>query len=110
MKQSSIQQLNDPVWVEIEGDPLKVKIRPSAGAETGALLFAPNDEKAIRKVCSKLFLDFEGYTDSTGKAIKNDLAARVELYGWPPVREAIARECDRINAEAAEGEGSADSD
>jgi hypothetical protein len=109
MQRSNLLVLKGKHWVGVEGDPLEVCIIPSASAETGGLLFAPNDQRAIRRVCSKLFVDFRGYYDGE-EEVKNTLDARVELFGWPPVREAIARECDRLNSEAAQGEESADSD
>lgn len=110
MQRSKLMELRKQHWIPVEGDPLEVCIVPSASAETGSLLFAPNDQRAIRRICTKLFVNFKNYFDDDGKSIQNKLEARIELYSWPPVREAIARECDRLNSEAAQGEESAASD
>lgn len=111
MKRSSLLGLREPRWISVDGDPdLQIKIIPSAAAETSALLFAPTDERVIRRICTKLFVDFQGYFEDNGEAIQNSLAARVELYGWGPVARAIANECDKLMNEVAQGEGSAGSD
>jgi hypothetical protein len=109
MQRSRLAELNKEHWIKIDGDSLEVCVIPSASAETAGLLFAPNDKRAIRRICQKLFRNFRNYFNGE-TPIENTLAAREELFGWPPVREAIARECDRLNAEAAEGEEHADSD
>lgn len=105
MKRESILRLVEPVWIDeiVPGDPLAIAIIPANSSAMEPLLFDPTSELARRRVCEKFFVNFRGYEED-GKPVPNTLDARLELFGYNPVRGRIVSKMHEINEAVEKGE------
>lgn len=105
MKREAILRLSEPVWIEdiVPDDPLAVAIIPAMSSAMEPLLFDPTSETARRRACERFLVDFKGYEGDSGP-IANTLEARLELFGYAPVRTAIGAKMHAINEATEKGE------
>ncbi len=112
MKRSDVKTLREERRQDVEGiDGLAVVVVPSAGTDLVAAI-EPGDLSDAQKdkICRRVFVNFEGYTEDDGNAIPNSLVARRELIDVSAVFYTIQGAVQSGHLEVMRGEGSADSD
>ena len=112
MKRSAILNLKQEVRREVPGsNGLFVIVVPSEAENVfDGAANAQDPMVKTRRVCQRVFIGFEGYTEDDGKPVENTVEARMELYGVPPIRSFIDNLVLETNLEAVAGEDDAVSD
>lgn len=111
MKRGRLHKLREPRWSKVtDDDPLEICIIPGAASSVNQLLLmgGGTSDAVKEEICTKVFVDYRGYTEDDGTEIPNSLESRMELYEWSLVRQKVNGESVQAQMEIAEGEGSAD--